>query len=137
MKRDTLYKIIIGVLLSINVVQVSYLIFTKRPPRHATEHRKPNAKEMLGLDDEQNIQFKEFGQEHHIAMVLLQKEQKKCVRYYFLQPSDSLLNRIKEIEERKIRTTAKHFEDLKSVLNEEQMPSYEDFRERALRYILR
>ncbi|RKN77945.1 hypothetical protein [Ulvibacterium marinum] len=137
MKRETRYKIIIGALLIINVVQVSSLILTKRPQKHLREHRKPDAKEMLRLDDEQNIQFKTFSREHHKSMVSLKKEQKKYVRSYFLQPSDSLLKRIKDVEEKKILATEKHFNDLKSVLHEEQLPAYEDFKERALRYVLR
>ncbi|MFS4447337.1 hypothetical protein [Maribacter sp. 2307UL18-2] len=137
MRRETLYKIAIGVLLTVNIAQVSYLFLTKKPANHTKEHSKPNAIEILRLSEDQNIRFKAFSKQHHEAMVLLQEEQKKCVRDYFTRPSQALLDCVKDIEAKKIQITKKHFDDMKSVLKEEQLPYYEEFKDKALRYILR
>lgn len=137
MKRETAYKVAVIVLLIVNLVQVSFPFLAKKTPKDSGRDRKPNAIEILHLDASQNLMFKEFSKEHRKAMVLLQEEQKQCVRHYFSQPTDSLLNHIKNLEAKKIKTTKKHFEDMRSVLKEEQLDDYENFKKKALKYILR
>lgn len=139
MKRETLYKIAVIVLLAVNVVQISALFLTKRPPDREQRPRdgKPDAVSILQLDTIQNKKFKEFSEQHHRAMSRLQQEQKRYVEDYFIQPSDSLLNSIKEIEVKKIETLEKHFEDMKSVLEDDQLPYYGEFKDKAVKYILK
>lgn len=136
MKRDTFYKVIIIVLLMINLVQISYLFLNKKPKNNSEKYRKPNAREILHLDPNQDIQFKEFSKIHHNVMAQLRESQKQNVRNYFLHPTDSLLNRIAAIETQKIKVTQKHFENMKSVLKEHQLPNYKKFKDEALKYIL-
>ena len=70
-------------------------------------------------------------------MILLRDEQKQLVKNYFLKPTDSLLNRIKNIEAEKIKITEKHFENMRSVLKEDQLSYYKDFKHEILKSILR
>lgn len=137
MKRETLYKIVVLVLLTINIVQVSFFLLTKKPKNNSKNNNKPSAREMLYLEDSQQIQFKKFSEIHHEAMVLLQEEQKKVVKNYFMQPTDSLLNRITVIEAEKIKVTETHFENMRSVLKDDQLLYYEQFKDKALKFILR
>lgn len=137
MKRETLYKITVIVLLVLNLLQISFPILSKKPPQNLKKPCKPNAVEMLYLNPDQDIQFREFGKKHNEVMDSLQKKQKQCVRNYFLQPTDSLLNNMKEIEAKKILVTKKHFEDMRSILKEEQLTHYEEFKNKALKFILR
>ncbi|WP_108801937.1 hypothetical protein [Aquimarina sp. Aq107] len=137
MKRETLYKIAVLVLLIINGVQISFFLVTKKPRKNSKQHHKPSAREILHLNTNQDNQFKEFSRTHGEAMRLLQEDQKESVRTYFLEPTDSLLRHISDIEAKKIKITKKHFENMKSILNKEQLTYYEDFKKKALKFILR
>ena len=109
MKKELLYQLIIVTLLVINTVQIGYTLSTKNKRQKSNNHPKPDAVEILHLDEKQNMQFKEIGREHGKAMNKLRSQQKKCVESYFLASSDSLLNCIKDIEAEKIRITEEHF----------------------------
>ncbi|WP_025741781.1 hypothetical protein [Aquimarina pacifica] len=137
MKKELLYKIAITILLVLNIIQIGNTPLTKKPPQKHNPHHKPNAIEILHLDQKQDQEFKEIGRKHGEVMSLLRNEQKQYVQNYFLTPSDSLLDHIKEIEAKKIKITEEHFEAMKSILNNEQKPHYKNFKEKAIDYILR
>lgn len=137
MKQDKLYLIIIALLL-INLTFVGITLFGQKSGRNnPRKHHKPSAKKMLHLSPSQDEQFRKFSRQHHAAMVELQKKHKRCIERYFQEPNDSLLERIKNIEAKKILVTNEHFNDLKSVLREEQLYNYDEFKEKAVRYILK
>tara|TARA_R110002126_G_scaffold286177_2_gene437652 strand:- start:4558 stop:4971 length:414 start_codon:yes stop_codon:yes gene_type:complete len=137
MKRETLYKVTVIVLLILNLAHISFLVLNKKPQKNFHKNHKQGAREVLLLDHIQDTQFKEFSKKHNESMILLRDEQKQLVKNYFLKPTDSLLNRIKNIEAEKIKITEKHFENMRSVLKEDQLSYYKDFKHEILKSILR
>lgn len=142
MKKDTLYKIIIGLLLIINLIQLTFsLIGPHHPPRHHHAHGKiPINKhliETLNLSNEQFQDFNKLARQHREEMIILNDIHKKNTESYFNTPSDSMLNEINKIGTRKITVTSKHFEDINSLLNEDQKESFDEFKLKALSHIIR
>lgn len=139
MKRDTIYKIIIGLLLVLNLFQlIGFLIKPKpgKPPMQEIKFEK-KAEQMMQLNEEQKEKFSRLVSEHHKKIIKLHDFQIDLSREYFNEPSDSLLKLIAKTEIDKISTTEEHFTDIKHMLNEEQIPLFYKFKNEALKGILR
>lgn len=135
MRKELLHRTVIIILLILNFSILSYLYWKEK--RQSQKISKPNAVQMLHLDDKQNLLFKEIGNNHGKQMDILRNKQKQCVQNYFKNPSDSLLRCIKNYEAEKIIITDEHFKKMKSVLKQEQLPLYANFKEKAVQYILK
>ncbi|MFA7116831.1 MAG: hypothetical protein WC140_06370 [Bacteroidales bacterium] len=157
MKKETIYKICIIFLLVLNLTQICWFVFSPKPPRNnrPMEMGVPNNTNrldnmnrpdennfrdeflmILDLDKEQKTQFKKLAKNHDRKIFDLQENQKKLTAEYFMNPSDSILNLIKEIGAQKIIVTENHFKDIKKILREDQYPKLKKFRKRALDIII-
>ena len=134
MKKTKLYLIAIIVLLILNFVQLAIPFFLHGPPRG--DGPKFNATEILHLNDDQKGNFDKIARAHHQKMVELQDQQKKLTEKYFAAPNPIFLEEIKTLEIEKIKFTNTHFEEVKSILNKEQMQYYQDFKDKAVNIII-
>ncbi|TSE09177.1 MULTISPECIES: hypothetical protein [Aquimarina] len=137
MKKELLYKTVVIILLVLNIIQVGYTLWVKKPLDKSNRPSKPDAIEILHLDQAQDIQFKKISRRHGKAMSELRNKQKQCIQEYFRAPSNSFLDCIKDIEAQKIKITEEHFEAMKSVLRKEQLIQYKYFKDKAVKFILR
>lgn len=137
MEKEKLYKLIIGILLALNLLQLFGFLFAPQPQAPQEGHFENEAVKMLNLDAEQKEKFARFAEEHKEKMKNLYDEQTQLSSAYFNQTSDSLLNRIAQIETEKISATQQHFSDVKNLLNESQVANFEQFKKKALQSILK
>lgn len=135
MKKDIVYKIIIGILLTMNLLQLAGFLFKEKL---SNPHKKfdEKAAQIMDLNKKQQKQFSDFAKKHKAQMDSLQKKQMQFVSKYFKQTNDSLLDLICVIEIEKIKATEQHFDDIKSILNKNQYPKFKQFKKDALKNIL-
>ncbi len=140
MKKENRWKYLLLALMILNICLIGFLILKRPGGHHPPKHdfmRK--AIKVLNLDEEQAAEFKLLAKTHHEQMKIIRDEQKEGVMDYFENSSpndEASLSRIKDAEGRKIETTRQHFEEIKALLNEDQMEQFKKFRKRALRVIL-
>lgn len=137
MKRDTIYKLIIVVLLVLNLLQLGKFIWMPKFSRPRKMDLFANkAVTIMQLDSNQKQTFLQFVEKHKEQRRQLHERQIELARQYFKYPSDSLLILITEIETKKISITQEHFSDIKNMLKIEQIPLFDKFKEEALKGIL-
>jgi periplasmic protein CpxP/Spy len=132
MKKETFYKVTIAVLIVLNLLQVGGRFLAQRPKGNPVNM----AVKHLGLDDEQEKQFRELAQVHRKKMIDFRTRQASLTETYFNQPSDTLLNEVIFIERKKIEVTFQHFNDVKKMLKENQLDEFEGFKKRSIKRIL-
>lgn len=136
MKKETFYRILIGILLVLNLMQIGFFLFTKPP--HPPKHRfKGHAHEILHLTEDQSYQFRNIADAHHKNMKFFDNEERKWLTIYFKEGSEESLNELERIHQQKIEFTKAHFEDVKAMLNEDQLPYFEPFKEEVLKKIMK
>jgi hypothetical protein len=136
MKKDTVYKLIIALLLALNLLQLATYLFAPQSQQPQKDKFQDVAIKILNLNEEQQQRFHHFAQEHGNKMMPLYKKQSLLTVQYFNQPSDSLLNLIAKLETKKIIATEQHFSEIKSILNQSQVANFEKFKKEALQNIL-
>lgn len=132
MKKETLYKIIIVILILLNVLQITRHFF-RSEPQNAPIKR---AIELLNLNDQQARKFKLLANYHRFMMKSLQKKQELQTEKYFKHPNPELLRQIMYIEEIKLNKAVKHFDNIKGLLNKNQYKDFEIFKKMAVKRIL-
>ena len=139
MNKLRFYQISTGVLLLLNVALLIFLVLNR--PHH---NNSGNALEILKFDHNQHSNFELSVKKHKAKMHASKEEKKKVLKEYFslllkenqVDKIDSLLEDIKRIELVKVQSTYHHFEEIKNMLNEEQLKSYPAFIDHALGRIL-
>ncbi|MFC6268122.1 hypothetical protein [Frigoriflavimonas asaccharolytica] len=134
MKKTRLYLIAIVALLILNLVQLAIPFFLHGPPRG--EGAKFNATEILHLNKDQEGNFDNIAKAHQHKMVEIQNHQKKLTEEYFATSNKKFLNEICALEVEKIKFTNTHFEEVKSILNKDQIQYYQDFKNKAVNIII-
>ncbi len=132
MKKETLYKVTISVLIVLNLLQVVARFMAHKP---LGDPIKMPVKQ-LALDEVQEKKFRELVQAHRKKMVDFRTEQTPITEAYFNLPSDSLLNEVTAIEKKKIEATQQHFIDVKNMLHANQKGKFEVFKKRSIKRIL-
>ncbi|MEZ4850475.1 MAG: hypothetical protein R3B93_18060 [Bacteroidia bacterium] len=135
MNQLKLYKYATWGLLFLNIAVLTFFLLTKPHPR---PHQSPDGfqsevVEILNLNSQQAATFKELAQEHNQKMESINEQQKNLLPPYFESLSDlsinidrdSILNDFQQLERKKIEVTFQHFQDLKSILDEEQLPYFD------------
>ena len=132
MKKETVYKIVIGLLILLNLLQVGGRFLQNRPP----EDIQRKVVDQLQLDASQEKQFFALAQNHRKSMMTFNKGQHQLTQAYFAEPSEALLRQIMVLEKEKIQITEKHFTDIKAILKPDQYADFENFKKKALARIL-
>ena len=143
MKQLQFYKVSVILLLLLNIMMVSFFLLSKppgpMPPRGQSSAELKRASDALKLDAQQRERFGQLVAQHKQKMHALNDDHFSLLENYFVespQGKDSLIIQIQEIEGEKIRFTEKHFEDIRSILNPDQISYFQGFKERAIKQIL-
>ncbi len=135
MKKNKIYVITIVILLVLNLVQLGMTFFMKGPPPPFSKGFDPI--EILHLNSEQKDKFKKYADTHHEKMDAIQQKQRVLTEKYFNNPTDSLKQEIKVLELEKISLTNAHFQDIKSILEPNQLSYFDDFKKKAVHLIIK
>lgn len=144
------FKIGFIVLIVVNIALVTFLMIGgpggNRPPhpdKGAASFRN-EVGAILDLTKEQQAQFNDLATEHRQQMTDIEAEEKEILRSYFdglinpegLEDRDKQMATLQELKRQKVELTYNHFEMVKGMLNESQLPKFKDFTSQAIERIL-
>ena len=146
MNQRKFYIAIILGLVGLNILVLAFFLLTK--PR--TQHHPPPEKfqseviKILSLNKQQVVTFRALADEHKLQMNAINERKAKLLLPYFeslvdnskIIDSESLLIQFQHAEKEKIELTYQHFQELKEILNKEQLPDFEIFMRRVTERIL-
>ncbi len=146
MKPLKFYKYATWGLLILNLSMLSFFIIT-RGGAHGRHGASPRATDLLKLTEQQNTQFLASAKQHDQIMNRINLEQSSLLKPYFSQlttpnkedknvASAATLEKLQILEKRKIEATYQHFEEVKSILREEQLPDFKIFMDTILPLII-
>lgn len=126
-------------LLLLNLILVTFLILG----RPSDGERPGRAFDSLNMDKAQHDAFLESAKVHVQLMTSVDDQQKKLLEAYFktiMEPSSNVNptfpEEVVQLEKRKIEGTYKHFQEIKTLLKEEQLADYQQFMDRMINRIL-
>lgn len=137
MKKDTIYKSIIVILLVLNALQLGMFLFPPKPPHHNIDKFADKAVKIMQLDEKQAKTFFKLVQKHKEERRRIHDLELNLARQYFESPTDSLLELISDAGTKKIAITQQHFSDIQNILKNQQIPLFKEFKKEALNGILR
>lgn len=141
MKENRFYKIAFIAMFTLNLLVLSFMFFSK-PQRIPLRGNRPgraanfqHAKKTMQLDDKQYEKFKDLAKQHGQKMISINKKQKSLLVPLFNQIEgnvDSLrMQKLGALEQEKIKVTLDHFQDIKSILREEQYDGFNSFKKKV------
>ncbi len=146
MTKSLLYKYAAIGLLLLNISMIAFFFLTRHKPggKGMGFDFRPRAIHMLELDDEQKAAFVKLAEEHRQRIDAINEQQRSLLKPVFKSLTDtnqtgainSITTEIEQLEGTKIAITYQHFQDVKSILREEQLPNYEVFLKEALGILL-
>ncbi|MGB1243583.1 MAG: hypothetical protein ACPG49_13730 [Chitinophagales bacterium] len=146
MDKLQFYKFAAIGLFVLNIALLAFIIVGIPPksPHKAGKKFAQKAMQILDLDEQQSSTFFEFTKDHKNQMMVIHLKQRELLEAYFLRLSDStkdsnsetILKKIQELERNKIETTYQHFEEVESMLTEEQKPHFKKFMDEAVGIVL-
>lgn len=144
MSQLKFYKGAVIALIVLNLSLISFFFFTKPkggPPQRNSPHNfQEEIRKTLNLNDAQVIDFERLAKEHSTMMEAINVEKSSLLKSYFdhlknestSTTKEDLLTMIEKLEGDKIKYTYKHFEDLKTSLNEDQSDKFEEILEKLI-----
>ncbi|MEO0900006.1 MAG: hypothetical protein AAFY71_26565 [Bacteroidota bacterium] len=142
MSQEKFYKYIVASLVGLNVVVLAFFLLAKpkRQPNSSSENIRNEIIELLRLDELQRSTFEASADTHKHQMREFNQREKKLLALYFKCLSDepcridkdSLLNQFLLVEKNKIEATYHHFQEIKDILNEDQLSDFEVFMQKVM-----
>lgn len=136
MSQFKFYKYATWSLLFLNIAVLAFFILTKpKPlPRPTSKDFQAEVIEILRLNRQQVSTFKALAETHNQKMSSINEQQQKLLPPYFESltdlskdiDEDNILNQFQQLEREKIAVTYQHFQEIKSILDEEQLPHFEE-----------
>ncbi|TRX49026.1 periplasmic heavy metal sensor [Fulvivirga sp. M361] len=128
-----IYTIGFFVLLVVNAF-LAFLIIKRPPHPAAPRDAKDRISQELNLSEEQKTLFFKMARAHGQQMREIRGEQRAVIKEYFSQLSNKPLGNAKEetlvqilaLEEKKLKTTYAHFEELRAICTEDQLARYDE-----------
>lgn len=143
MKQLQFYKYATVLLFLLNLSMITFFLMTR--PRHLPPPggQKGPPIEVMNLDEKQHANFQIYVEQHRNQMSKLDDQQRSLLQPYFnslVDPNstintDNSIRQIAQLEQRKIESTYKHFQDVKSILRPEQEKDFRVFMHSALNMI--
>lgn len=137
MKNTLIVKASFAILVLLNLVLIFLLV--AKPAGPGMPGRNDNMGkvivEKLNFDEAQRLEFELSAKKHSKEMMKLNQQQMKAMKDYFtLLKSDIIdpheksasLEKLKQIESDKVSITFIHFEELKSICNEDQLANFQE-----------
>ena len=135
MNKIKLLSILVGLQLALNIVALSFLFLNKdrsheRP--HTREQKDSGLKEQFGFNDDQMQSFQISKEKHQEESKILRHELADAsTNYYNTEVGDS--NRIEhytevmDLTKRIYEVNTQHFDDVRSICTQDQLPTMEKF----------
>lgn len=146
MVRVKFYQYAIWCLIGFNIAILIFFLIFRPQPRHSNPpvNFRSEVIEMLELNKEQTAQLHSLADSHTRQMTELSDQQYRLLSPYFAslitsaENSDkqSLVLEYQRIEQEKIELTYHHFKEIRELLNEDQLPYFEEFVRRSIDRIL-
>lgn len=139
MNKVKFYKIASISLLLLNVFLVSAFFITKPKGMHDSR-RGTNAQELLKMDEVQHDLFLANVESHHREMEAIMEKKIEILKPFLYsvgnsdqtESQDATIQMMKEFEGQKLVSTYKHLQDVKNILNEDQLPLFDSFLKQRL-----
>lgn len=134
MSQLKFYKYATWGLLFLNIAVLAFFLLTKpKPPHHSPNDFQSEVIEILNLNSQQKSTFRKLAEAHNQKMKSIIEQQQKLLPPYFESLADSssnidkeaILNQFQQMEREKIEVTYQHFQDIKLILDENQLPHFE------------
>ncbi len=141
MNKLTFYRYAAIGMLLLNVAMLTFFFLTMPSNRPLDgPHRVARAEEFISLDEEQVATFERYAREHEEAVRRLNQRHSELLSDYFkllgdagaAAQRDTLLSEILDMESQKISITYNHFEDIRSMLRDDQVDGFEEFYQEIL-----
>ena len=136
MTSKKVYQIGFVALILINATLI-FLLVQRRPPRRpmhaeaAPSSIVTTISNKLGLTEDQKTGYESMARQHGEQMRVLDGDHRDLIKAYFQTlndhdstSADSIRNEILQIESEKLQYTYEHFEELKSILSEQQKEQF-------------
>ncbi len=149
MKQSTFFVIAAIILFILNGILIVLVVqkpnLSPAHPEGSQADIRVNLSVQLNLTKEQSEEHSRLAQEHQQVVRSFSEQQKRLARDYFFtlrnENSDSsssanLLDQISNLETQKVQATYKHLNDIKSLLNEEQLPLFDSALDDLLKIML-
>ena len=146
MNQLQLYKYATGAMVLLNIALVLFFFLTKPdPPRgDGARNFRSKAIEILQLDTNQQATFVQLAERHNQRMKTISEQQRARLKPYFgslidttkVSDTMALIEEIPQLERDKVEVTYQHFQEVRSLLTEEQLPYFEQFVSQALDILL-
>lgn len=150
MKQLQLFKYATLGLFLMNIGIILFFFLTKpkppgpmpgKPNNHAMDRRMID---LLDLNNDQIEAFRGLAKAHSREMREINEAQRQALEPYFANVvsadpeinSDDQMEKMLQLERRKIEVTYQHFEDVKAILEPSQLPNYDRFVNESLKMIL-
>lgn len=138
MGKEKFYKKTTYGLLLLNLGLVVFIIISsyRRMPRPI------DAQKLLNLNEQQHQAFLKSAEQHQKAMVNINHAQRELIQQCFNHLIDNNINKdssiqgVQELEKQKLELTYLHLEEIKGLLNEQQLPHFGAFIQQITRIVL-
>lgn len=137
MDQEKFQKYIIGGLVGLNIAVLAFFLLAKPPrrPQPTFKNNRSEVIEMLHLNNQQAIQLNKLADVHKQKMQEISEHQAKLLLPYFeslvsasqVIEKDSLFKEYQQSEREKIELTYQHLQEIKSLLEEDQLPDFKEF----------
>ena len=141
MKQLQFFKYATGAMILLNLLIIAFFLLTKpKPPAFPPHNARSNgfqvrAIDILKLDKQQHTTFLQSAKQHSQQMESINRQQRDLLKPYFHSIIDSTINiasetvldEIQQLERNKIEATYQHFQQVKSILKNEQQADFKVF----------
>lgn len=133
-------------LLALNIVIIAFFFLAKppSPSKNAGKQFEKKAIAILHLDDAQQTAFLALAEAHNEKMDAINAQQSQLLEPYFQRlinssaplPAENTLQKVQLLKKEKVDVTYHHFEEVKAMLQPEQIGYFKEFMTRALQLLL-
>ena len=142
MNQNKYYQYIILGLVALNLIVLAVFLLAESQPRYRQSpiNIRSEIIEILDLNDEQVFHFHDLADEHKRKMRDIDRRQARLLLPYFESladssgeiDKDSLLYQYQLSEKEKVEVTYQHFQEIKKLLNEDQLSDFHEFMDRVI-----
>jgi len=142
MNQNRIYQYIILGLVVLNLIVLAVFLLAESQPRYRQSPKNIRSEviEILRLNDDQIFHFHDLADEHKRRMKDIDRRQARLLLPYFESladssgeiDKDSLLNHYQLSEKEKVEVTYQHFQEIKKLLNEDQLSEFNEFMDRVI-----
>jgi len=135
MNKVKFLSILVGLLIALNIIILGFLLLKKDANRRVERPRMGNENmipEQFGFDENQLLEFEKTREEHKESSKALNRQLVDVsMKYYNTLATDTMRiayqSEVLDITKRIYEVNSKHFDDIRSICNEDQLSNMEHF----------